>query len=202
MPADDQITHEGQAAPQGQGAALGCHAARTSCARRRRRRARAICSMASRGIIPRARTTSRRACVRRLGRSALACACGGRRRCCRGPRAAFTGSPSPRTSTAPAARWVTCPSLGDAGHRQALRRYPRATYKLADPALYDAVVIINLCVPTASGVPLQLLPKEINGVRIIGIDVPVSACRRTQRPRMCSLARCSSLPATRSCRAL
>ncbi|HET7774005.1 MAG TPA: chlorophyllide a reductase subunit Y, partial [Burkholderiaceae bacterium] len=36
----------------------------------------------------------------------------------------------------------------------------------------DAVVIINLCVPTASGVPLQLLPKEINGVRIIGIDVP------------------------------
>jgi chlorophyllide a reductase subunit Y len=33
-------------------------------------------------------------------------------------------------------------------------------------------VIINLCVPTASGVPLQLLPKEINGVRIVGIDVP------------------------------
>ena len=26
--------------------------------------------------------------------------------------------------------------------------------------------------PTASGVPLELLPKEINGVRIIGIDVP------------------------------
>jgi chlorophyllide a reductase subunit Y len=47
-----------------------------------------------------------------------------------------------------------------------------AVFKLADPALYDAVVIINLCVPTASGVPLQLLPKEIDGVRIIGIDVP------------------------------
>jgi 3,8-divinyl chlorophyllide a/chlorophyllide a reductase subunit Y len=47
-----------------------------------------------------------------------------------------------------------------------------AVYKSADPDLYDAVVIINLCVPTASGVPLQLLPKEINGVRIIGIDVP------------------------------
>ncbi len=42
----------------------------------------------------------------------------------------------------------------------------------ADPEKYDAIVIINLCVPTASGVPLQLLPKEINGVRIIGIDVP------------------------------
>ena len=36
----------------------------------------------------------------------------------------------------------------------------------------DAIVVINLCVPTASGVPLQLLPKEINGVRVIGIDVP------------------------------
>jgi chlorophyllide a reductase subunit Y len=47
-----------------------------------------------------------------------------------------------------------------------------AVHAQADPALYDAIVIINLCVPTASGVPLQLLPKVINGVRIIGIDVP------------------------------
>lgn len=47
-----------------------------------------------------------------------------------------------------------------------------AVHELADPELYDAVVVTNLCVPTASGVPLRLLPKEINGVRIIGIDVP------------------------------
>jgi chlorophyllide a reductase subunit Y len=47
-----------------------------------------------------------------------------------------------------------------------------AVHELADPALYDVVVVTNLCVPTASGVPLRLLPKEINGVRIIGIDVP------------------------------
>ena len=47
-----------------------------------------------------------------------------------------------------------------------------AVYEQADPSRVDTVVIINLCVPTASGVPLQLLPKEINGVRIIGIDVP------------------------------
>ncbi len=47
-----------------------------------------------------------------------------------------------------------------------------AVHKQADPEKYDAVVVINLCVPTASGVPLQLLPKEINGVRVIGIDVP------------------------------
>jgi chlorophyllide a reductase subunit Y len=47
-----------------------------------------------------------------------------------------------------------------------------AVYKLADPALYDTIVVTNLCVPTASGVPLQLLPREIDGVRIIGIDVP------------------------------
>jgi len=47
-----------------------------------------------------------------------------------------------------------------------------AVFKLADPDVYDTIVVTNLCVPTASGVPLQLLPKEINGVRIIGIDVP------------------------------
>jgi chlorophyllide a reductase subunit Y len=47
-----------------------------------------------------------------------------------------------------------------------------AVYKLADPSLYDTVIVTNLCVPTASGVPLQLLPREINSVRVIGIDVP------------------------------
>lgn len=47
-----------------------------------------------------------------------------------------------------------------------------AVFQLADPAAFDAVVVTNLCVPTASGVPLRLLPKEINGVRIVCIDVP------------------------------
>jgi len=47
-----------------------------------------------------------------------------------------------------------------------------AVQELADPDRYDAVIVTNLCVPTAAGVPLRLLPKEINGVRIIGIDVP------------------------------
>jgi chlorophyllide a reductase subunit Y len=47
-----------------------------------------------------------------------------------------------------------------------------AVHATAKPEDYDAVVVINLCVPTASGVPLDLLPKAIDGVRIIGIDVP------------------------------
>jgi len=47
-----------------------------------------------------------------------------------------------------------------------------AVEETADPEQYDAIVVTNLCVPTASGVPLRLLPKNINGVRIIGIDVP------------------------------
>ena len=47
-----------------------------------------------------------------------------------------------------------------------------AVYEIAKPADYDAVVVINLCVPTASGVPLDRLPKQIDGVRVIGIDVP------------------------------
>jgi 3,8-divinyl chlorophyllide a/chlorophyllide a reductase subunit Y len=45
-----------------------------------------------------------------------------------------------------------------------------AVHGLADPAEQDAIVVINLCV--ASGVPLRILPKAINGVRVIGIDVP------------------------------
>ena len=47
-----------------------------------------------------------------------------------------------------------------------------AVHEMADPDRYDAIVVTNLCVPTASGVPLRLLPSEINGVRIVGIDVP------------------------------
>ncbi|MEO1773868.1 MAG: chlorophyllide a reductase subunit Y [Pseudomonadota bacterium] len=47
-----------------------------------------------------------------------------------------------------------------------------AVHLLADPEKYDTIVVTNLCVPTASGVPLQLLPREINGVRVVGIDVP------------------------------
>ena len=47
-----------------------------------------------------------------------------------------------------------------------------AVLALADPARLDAIVVTNLCVPTASGVPLRLLPKAIEGVRVIGIDVP------------------------------
>jgi chlorophyllide a reductase subunit Y len=47
-----------------------------------------------------------------------------------------------------------------------------AVLSIADPAQHDAVIVINLCVPTASGVPLQRLPKNIDGVRVIGIDVP------------------------------
>ena len=47
-----------------------------------------------------------------------------------------------------------------------------SVHELADPDRVDAIVVTNLCVPTASGVPLRLLPDEINGVRIVGIDVP------------------------------
>ena len=47
-----------------------------------------------------------------------------------------------------------------------------SVHELADPDKHDAIVVTNLCVPTASGVPLRLLPDQINGVRIVGIDVP------------------------------
>ncbi len=73
--------------------------------------------------------------------------------------------------------------LGDAGHRQALRGIRDAVHTLADTRALRRDRRHQLCVPTASGVPLRLLPKEINGVRVIGIDVPDSACRPTRRPR-------------------
>lgn len=47
-----------------------------------------------------------------------------------------------------------------------------AVEEMADPERYDAIVMTNLCIPTASGVPLDRLPDQINGVRVIGIDVP------------------------------
>ena len=47
-----------------------------------------------------------------------------------------------------------------------------AVHDIADPEKLDAIVVTNLCVPTASGVPLRLLPDEIDGVRVVGIDVP------------------------------
>jgi hypothetical protein len=75
-----------------------------------------------------------------------------------------------------------------------------AVFKLADPALYDAVVIINLCVPTASGVPLQLLPKEIDGVRSLASTCRVSGSRLTRRPRTCSPAPCCATPGARPSR--
>ena len=47
-----------------------------------------------------------------------------------------------------------------------------AVHAIAKPEDYDAIIVINLCVPTASGVPLDRLPSQIDGVRVIGIDVP------------------------------
>jgi chlorophyllide a reductase subunit Y len=76
-----------------------------------------------------------------------------------------------------------------------------AVHDIADPDQYDAVVVINLCVPTASGVPLDLLPQAINGVRIIGIDVPGFVCQRTLRQKMSSRAPCCATRGVRFRRA-
>ena len=35
-----------------------------------------------------------------------------------------------------------------------------SVHQMADPTKYDAIVVTNLCVPTASGVPLRLLPRK------------------------------------------
>ena len=86
--------------------------------------------------------------------------------------------------------------LRDARHRQAVRGHSRGRLQARRSGEnYDAIVVTNLCVPTASGVPLRLLPKAINGVRIIGIDVPgfgiPNACRGQGRPRRRDARLCS-----------
>ncbi len=64
--------------------------ARTRCARRRTRPARARRSTATRATTRRARTTSRNRCARRSAPCASACACGAPRPCCRARPAACT----------------------------------------------------------------------------------------------------------------
>jgi len=50
-----------------------------------------------------------------------------------------------------------------------------SVHDLADPDRYDAIVVTNLCVPSASGVPLRLLPSE---------------SRPMLKPKMFSLVQC------------
>ncbi len=65
-----------------------------------------------------------------------------------------------------------------------------AVHATARPEDYDAVVIINLCVPTASGVPLRLLPRKSTGCGSSASTCRASACRPTPRPRTCWPAPC------------
>ncbi len=65
-----------------------------------------------------------------------------------------------------------------------------AVYALADPERYDTVVVTNLCVPTASGVPLRLLPRRSTASASSALTCRASACRRMPRRRTCSPARC------------
>jgi chlorophyllide a reductase subunit Y len=62
--------------------------------------------------------------------------------------------------------------LRNAGDRQAVRGHPRCGPRDGRSGTTTPSSSPIFCVPTASGVPLRLLPKEINGVRIVGIDVP------------------------------
>ena len=137
------------------------------------RPAKATFSIATPPTIPKARTISRKACVRLSARCAWACGCGAPRRSF--PDSACCVYGLTFTSHFYGARRTVgyvpfnSETLVTGKLFEDIRE---AVFKLADPALYDTIIITNLCVPTASGVPLDLLPDEINGVRIIGIDVP------------------------------
>ena len=109
-----------------------------------------------RGLSRTDRTTSRKACARRSARCASACACGARRPMLSGSACCVYGLTF--TSHFYGARRTVgyvpfnSETLVTGKLFEDIRE---AVFKLADPALYDAIVITNLCVPTASGVPLR-----------------------------------------------
>ena len=68
-----------------------------------------------------------------------------------------------------------------------------AVYQLAKPEDYDAVVVINLCVPTASGVsPCGCCRRKSTASASSASTCPASGCPPTPRPRTSSPARCST----------
>ena len=71
------------------------------------------------------------------------------------------GSPSPRIFTAPGERSAMCRSIRKPWSRASCSKTSaRRSMNWPNPALYDTVIVTNLCVPTASGVPLQLVPRK------------------------------------------
>ena len=73
-----------------------------------------------------------------------------------------------------------------------------SVHELADPDRYDAIVVTNLCVPTASGVPLRLLRTKSTGCGSSGSMCRVSACRPMPRPRTCWQEPCWPMRGPRS----
>ncbi len=59
-----------------------------------------------------------------------------------------------------------------------------SVHKTADPSKYDAIIVTNLCVPTASGVPLRLLPNEIMVYELLELMFLVSEYQHTQKLKM------------------
>ncbi len=101
-----------------------------------------------------ARTTNRRACAQPSARFASACACAEQRPSSGLGMLRLWPHLHVSLLRRPTHRWIRAVQLRDARHGQAFRRHRDAVYKLADPELYDTIIITNLCVPTASGVPL------------------------------------------------
>ena len=85
--------------------------------------------------------------------------------------------------------------LRDPGHAASCSRTSATRCSsCAKPDDYDAVVIINLCVPTASGVPLDRLPKaDRRRAHHRHRRARASACRPMPRPRTCWPAPCCAM---------
>ena len=87
--------------------------------------------------------------------------------------------------------------LRDAGHRQAVRGHPRrGATSSPSPTLYDAVVIINLCVPDRlRRAAATCCRRRSTACASSASTCRASACRPMPRPRTCWPAPCCATPA-------
>jgi hypothetical protein len=65
-----------------------------------------------------------------------------------------------------------------------------AVHEMADPERYDAIVVTNLCVPTASACLSGCCRMRSTGSVSSASTCRASECRPMPRPRMCSPGRC------------
>ena len=149
-------------------------------------------------IIRAGRTTSRNRCARPSARCGSGCACGARRRSCRGSACCVYGLTfTSHFYGARRTRRLCAVQFRNAGARPAVTRISATRCsRRRSPADYDAVVVINLCVPDrVRRAARPAAESRSTACASSASTCRVSACRPMPRRRTCWPARCCATPA-------